>query len=247
MTGINETGTNKYWVQTRSQAKFRGFRVPEIHGVNKGINPHIKPERQRPLPIIPTHSMPSTKLAQFVDKGPPTHPILKPRIGQGRARLRRKIRTNQPIPLPKQTLAQPIPTPAPKEALSSHKPIVQSEENVQPQHHMPIPLPQHQPVDPTHIIHPIGPKIQHRPSPPYHNLYARPPQGPPDVTSLIDSQKDLLETDLDRNVDIEENSPFQESIISETYERPDNSYVQDPYELKDLIDTTKLVQTFLPK
>ena len=75
----------------------------------------------------------------------------------------------------------------------------------------------------------------------------RSPPRPPDVTNLIDSQKDLLETDLDRNVDIEENSPFQESIISETYERPDKFYVQEPYELKDLIDTTKLVQRFLPK
>ena len=38
-------------------------------------------------------------------------------------------------------------------------------------------------------------------------------------------------------IDIEENSPFQEAIISETY-------VQEPYELKDLIDTTKLIQKF---
>ena len=47
---------------------------------------------------------------------------------------------------------------------------------------------------------PIGPKIQHRPSPPYHDPYARPLPRPPDVTNLIDSQKDLLDTDLDRNV-----------------------------------------------
>ena len=127
------------------------------------------------------------------------------------------------------------------------EPIVQSQENVQPQHHIPIPLPQHQPVDPTHIIQPIGPKIQHRPIPPYCNPYARPPPRPPDVTNAIDSQKELLDTDLGRNVDIEENSPFQEGIISGTYERPDRSYVQEPYELKDLIDTTKLLKKFLPK
>ena len=47
------------------------------------------------------HSIPDTNLAQPVDKGLPTHPIPKPRIGQGRAELKRKIRTNQPIPLPK--------------------------------------------------------------------------------------------------------------------------------------------------
>ena len=167
------------------------------------------------------HSIPPTLLTQPVDRGLPMHPIPKPRIGQGRAGLRRKIKTNQPIPLPKQTLAQPIPTPAPKEALSLPEPIVQSQKNVQPQYHIPISLPHHQPVDPTCIIQPIGPKIQHRPSPPYHDPYAR----PPDVTNLIDSQKDLLGTDLDRNVDIEENSPFQEGIISETYKKPDQSYI----------------------
>ena len=37
-------------------------------------------------------------------------------------------------------LSQTIPTPAPKEALSLPEPIVQSQENVQPQHHIPIPF-----------------------------------------------------------------------------------------------------------
>ena len=56
-----------------------------------------------------------------------------------------------------------------------------------------------------------------------------------------------MDNDLDRNVGIEENSPFQEGIISEIYERPDTSYVQEPQELKDLKDTTKLIQKYLPK
>ena len=147
----------------------------------------------------------------------------------------------QPV-LPKQMLIQPITTHVPKAALSLPEPIVQSQENVQLQHHIPLLLPQHQLVDPTCIIQPIGPKIQHRPSPPYHDTHTRPPPRPPDVTSLIDSQKDLLDNDLDRNIDIEENSPFQEGIISEIYERLDTSYA-----LKDLIDTTKLIQKILPK
>ena len=48
-------------------------------------------------------------------------------------------------------------------------------------------------------------------------------------------------------IEIEENSPFQESIISEVYERPDKSYFQESIELKDLIDTNNIVQWFLPK
>ena len=42
-------------------------------------------------------------------------------------------------------------------------------------------------------------------------------------------------------MDIEENSPFQENIISEIYERPDKSYFQEPIELKDLIDTRNII------
>ena len=48
-------------------------------------------------------------------------------------------------------------------------------------------------------------------------------------------------------IEIEENSPFQESIISEVYERPGTSYFQEPIELKDLIDANNIVQQFLPK
>ena len=121
------------------------------------------------------HSLPPMLLVQHVDKGLPTHPIPKPRIGQGRARLRRKVKTNQPISLSKQTPTQPITTHVPKAALPLPEPIVQWQVNVRTQHHIPILLPQHQLVDPTHIIQPIGPKIQHRPSPPYHDPYTRPP------------------------------------------------------------------------
>ena len=162
------------------------------------------------------HSKPPTSLVQPVDKRQPTHPIPKPRSGQGRTRLRRKFKTHQPIPLPIQTAVQPITTHVPKAALSLPEPIVQSQEHVQTQLHIPIPLPQHPPVDPTCIIQPIGPKIQHRPSPLHHDPYTRPPPRPPDVTNLIDSQKDLLDNDLDRNIDVEENSPSQEGIISKT-------------------------------
>ena len=80
---ISETETNKYLIPTRSQAKSSGIKVPEIHGANKGINLHVKPGRQRPLPTLPTHSISPTNLAQPVDKGLPTHPIPNPRIGQG--------------------------------------------------------------------------------------------------------------------------------------------------------------------
>ena len=52
---------------------------------------------------------------------------------------------------------------------------------------------------------------------------------------------------MDRKIEFEEHSLHQEGIISETYERPDKSFIQEPPELKDLIDTSKLIQKFLLK
>ena len=37
---------SKFLVQTCSQAKDSGIKLPEVHSINKGINPDIKPEKQ---------------------------------------------------------------------------------------------------------------------------------------------------------------------------------------------------------
>ena len=113
--------TDRYLVQTRSQAKSSGIKLPEIHGANKGLDPHVRPGKQKPLPSLPIHS---------IDKGQPTHPIPKPRIGQGRAGLRRKVKINQPMPLPQLTPAQPIITHVPKTAPPLPEPTTQSQVNV---------------------------------------------------------------------------------------------------------------------
>ena len=229
----NQPKIDRYLVQTRLQVKLSGIKLPEIHGANKSLDPHIQPGRQRPFPSLPI---------QTVDKGLPTHPIPRPRIGQGRAKLRRKVKTFQPISSPHPLPAQPMTEQTLKTIMPLPELTDQSQSCAQPQI-IPRPLLQHQPVDPTRI----GPKIQHRPSPPYYDPYATPPPKPPDIIDPSDSWKDLLENDSDRKVEIEENSPFQEGIITEIYETPDTSYVQEPQELKDFIDSTKLIQKFLPK
>ena len=87
---INLPRKDRYLVQTRLQVKSSGIRLPEIHGVNKGLDPHVQLGKQRSSPI------------QTINRRLPTHPIPKPRIGQGRAGLKRKVNTLQPIPLPHQ-------------------------------------------------------------------------------------------------------------------------------------------------
>ena len=65
----------------------------------------------------------------------------------------------------------------------------------------------------------------------------KPPLRPPD---LKENQKILMDTDI--NTDLEENSPYQEGIISETYERLYKSYIREPSELGELLDTSTLVK-----
>ena len=67
----NQPKIDRYLVQTRSQVKSSGIKLPEIHGANKGLDPHAQPGKQRPFPSLPI---------QTIDKGLPTHPIPRPRI-----------------------------------------------------------------------------------------------------------------------------------------------------------------------
>ena len=154
----NQLKNDRYLVQTRSQVKSSGIKLPEIHGANKGLDPHVQPGKQRPFPSLPM---------QTIDKGLPTHPIPRPRIGQGRARQKRKVKDPQPISLLHPFPVQPITEHASRTVMPLPEPTNQSQSCIQPQI-MPRPLSHHQLVDPTCIV----PKIQLRPSPPYYDPYA---------------------------------------------------------------------------
>ena len=61
---------NKFLIQTCSQPKMSSTKLPEVHRVRKELNPNLRPEKQ--------HAMPKKGMTE------------KPRIGQGRAGLRRE-------------------------------------------------------------------------------------------------------------------------------------------------------------
>ena len=97
----------------------------------------------------------------------------------------------------------------------------------------------------THIIpdHTIRPKINIRQVPFYPDPLIKPPPRPPD-TKKQDNVRMSLDLDLDINKEFEENSSYQEGIISETYERPDKSQLLEPPKLADLINTNNLIQKY---
>ena len=67
---FHDTRANdKYLVQARSQAKSSGVSLPEVHGIEKGLGPHLRPEKQKPISLS-SDVRPS---------------VCRPRIGQGRA------------------------------------------------------------------------------------------------------------------------------------------------------------------
>ena len=136
----------------------------------------------------------------------------KPRMGQGKAGIKRKVKLAPPSQ--KKEVSMVPDSSRPKSIISSDEAL----SAVDPI--LPIPLPEVPGSEglPTFIL----PRN-------------RPPPKHPD--QLINKQ-DICDTKMD----IEENSPFQENIISEIYERPDKSYSQEPIELKDLIDTRNIIQ-----
>ena len=90
------------------------------------------------------------------------------------------------------------------------------------------------------------------PDVPFHpGLVYRSPPKPirHDVSNQQGSQSSPGIEDINPNInlDFEENSPFQEGIMSDTLQRLDMSFFQEPTELGDLINKGNLIQKVLPK
>ena len=80
----------------------------------------------------------------------------------------------------------------------------------------------------------------------YPDSTYRPPLKPV-RTSTSESPEKKIDISPELNIDFEENSPFQEGVILETYQRPDKSFFEEPHKLEGLLNTGKPVQKFLPK
>ena len=77
-----------------------------------------------------------------------------------------------------------------------------------------------------------------------HPSVRLPPKHPDTVSKGATSSPNLVQ---DPNVDFEENSPHQQGIIPETYISPGQCYIEQPQELTNLVNTSKLVHKYLPR
>ena len=77
----------------------------------------------------------------------------------------------------------------------------------------------------------------------------RPPPKPikQDVSYLQSSQSSTNIENINLNFHFEENSPFQEGFMSETVQRLDKSFFQEPKELGNLINKGNLIHKYLSK
>ena len=87
------------------------------------------------------------------------------------------------------------------------------------------------------------------PDAPFHpGPILRPPMKPIKQNMTHDqSSQNVQDVKPNINFDFEENSPFQEGIMSEMFQRPDKSFFQEPKELGDLINKGNFVHKYLPK
>ena len=84
------------------------------------------------------------------------------------------------------------------------------------------------------------------PDVPFHlDPLLRPPAQP--IKQNMTHKQNVQNINPNINFDFEENSPFQEGMMSETFQRLDKSFFQDPKELGDLINKGNFVHKYLPK
>ena len=130
---------DQYMVQTRAQVKSSSIKLPEVNRARKDLIPHVKPEKsvQSACPIPPTCHLRPIHHIPHTDQRPPTNampPVPKPRMGQGRAGIRRKLKVALPITKVIQTPTLPMPMPGPRTVQPLTESVTQSQDSILPQH-----------------------------------------------------------------------------------------------------------------
>ena len=181
----NNYYNKKYLVQTRSQAKCSGTKLPEVHGVGKNLDPNLKPEKQH---TIPKHGS-----------------MERPCIGQGRAGTRRK----RPDPINQSinkasNMSQKIPGRIEIERRKTNH--VHSNDVIHSINNVNGKMTNSDPLIPDVPFHP-GPV--YKPLPELIKQTVSYPQSSWSSTNI---------DNINPNFDFEENSPFQEGIMSKTFQ-----------------------------
>ena len=160
-----------------------GIKFTEVHGINQGVDPSVKPEKQ----IL--------KLAKLATE---SNHQSKPRLGQGRVGLRRNMKT--PVQIPPLTQSSRV-NPVKEQTLPEQKEVIQP----------PLTKPttnRHMPETCIMPDHAIKPKMNAEQILFYPDPLMKSPSRPPDVKKQ-DNRRMTLDLDLEINRDFEEKSLYQ--------------------------------------
>ena len=184
----NASSDSKYLVQMCSQAKTSTTKLPEVHGIEKSLNPNLRPEKQ--------HTIPKQGKSKRLQ------------MGQGRAgsKRRKPVSISQAINQPSKA-SQEIP--GRTNIVTGKTSSINNTNSVSDRLINNIPLMPDVPFHPDPLLRNLK---QHTIKQNIHKIHPK------------------------INFDFEENSPFQESIMSEMFQRPDQSFFQNPTELEELIN-----------
>ena len=205
----NET---KYLVQTCTQVKDKGIKLPEVHGVDKGVDPNLKPEW---MVRKAQKSIEKSRL-EHDREGPSGDTLVQE---QTQVIEESNIR-EQLIQKQKEGISVPQVSQNPNRSIEHEKDTIAKYVNRPWTNETQVPF--------------------------YPDPIMKPPPRLPDKIIHNDGQMNL-DLDIEINKDFEENSPYQEGIISEIYQSLHKSQLIEPQELSDLIDINQIIQKYLPK
>ena len=199
-------------VQTCTQAKDRGIKLPEVHGINKGVDPDLKPEWivRKAQKLIE-----QSRLEQDRESPSGDTPTQEETQDIGKSNIRKQL-------VQKQKDGVNIP-----QVHQNANRSLECDKGTIPKHF-------------------DRPWIKEPQVPFYPDSIVKPPPRPPD-NKIQDEGQINLDLDIEINKDFEENSPYQEGIVSEIYQRLHKSRMVEPPELADVTNINQIIQKYLPK
>ena len=238
---------NKLLIATRSSTKAEGTTLPPVHGIQKHLDPAIKPEHDKPVPDQNKQKGPTS-----ADAKPKV--LLRPRLPASQIAKKRLIDKsikllNRPKPyinLPKRIPQVPNQRPITQKDINipNHEPIVKRE-SLQRQLGKEVdntipPLTNNEP-----IVHNPSPIRHFEPNPLLEiPQQAKEPQevNRQNLTPNTGNPNAILDP-FDTQMEV----PFSEDIVEPVFKRPDMADFEIPPVLEEMIPDGTLIHRHLPK
>ena len=227
--------TAKLMAMTRSASRAAGTAPPPVHGVDKHLDPNVKPEHDKPPQNQNRQKSPTSADAKpkvLLRSKMPASQVARKRLIDKSIKLlnRRKPQTNLPKRISPQPYQKPQSQPPqiPREAENSGEKVLPQAPDNRPQNARPPPVRHFEPNPLMEVPQEDGgPKEkvnQQRPSPTIDNSVA--------VQDPFDTQMEV---------------PFSEDIVEPVFKRPDMADFEIPPVLEEMIPDGALIHRHLPK